>query len=485
MLRRFLDILGIPYEEEAIEVVARKSEGFPIYLYFVAIDLDYLRREGRDVILDRSMAERIPMGMRAYVRKILDNVLYGASDPDKKSIILTLLCLSDMPQHETHEYHLMLLGEECRRLYDSKNEEVFRRIWNYLVPNKILRSRRLPHDAWVDFLLGETEIIGSSYYVVSVRNEFPPDKRDEIIRKTLVRSWNTSIKEYVSGHIKNAYRILYFILRKYSINTPKILNTSWDTIIGFLKDGEKRENEIALIARESLSYVPANEIARVYRRGLPEITSVVENLTRESEDLIKSEIQATIRKMEEKLGKIEPIKIEAIPIREIKKPFDLLENTMSRYDNSMAKKIASIVILQGIYDGKKQIWEKLDMLQKIDKKLRVLDPTIDLEKKLSILEKANIEVLSEIFRELLWFNEDYRNKLLEVARSKEKNSGLILLHIALKELNYYMQEGTPPPVLSWKWPENINLHTVLNELPITVISKPEQPSTFSFRPYLD
>jgi len=196
MLKRYISREGIRVaEQEAMDIVAEKAQGLPVYVWQVIRELRILKKP-----LTIEFAKLIPEGMLEYVDDILWRVL--DEDPERYEVLLTLLIMSDMKRYAIHQdlfnYVFLVAKERRLRKKISIEEALFStlldRITRYLARESATYSFRLPHDSWGDVLKGKSSGPMSGE-ISRINTIYPPQKRREIVIEAVIRAWNESVKD--------------------------------------------------------------------------------------------------------------------------------------------------------------------------------------------------------------------------------------------------------------------------------------------------
>ena len=196
ILIRFARREGIEVLPEAVDIVVKKAERLPVYIWQIIRDLVI----SRSTVLDVEFARRIPQGMLEYVDRILWNVVGEAED--RLEVLLTLITMTHMPEYEMHQDLFNAVFIEATReikgidappqviLLRSRTLDKVRR---YLVRTPRY-SFRLPHDSWADVLRGQSTGLLSGE-ISNLLYTFPEDKRMELLRRAARRAYEESISK--------------------------------------------------------------------------------------------------------------------------------------------------------------------------------------------------------------------------------------------------------------------------------------------------
>ena len=196
MLNKYLNAEAIAVEDpEAIEVIVRKSEGLPVYVWQVIREL---KIKGES--LNMEFAKNIPQGMLDYVDDILWRLLGGR--PERYEALLTLLIMTDFRKYMVHQdlyNYIYLIAKQKRlkttlRLEDIITDTTIEDITRYLARDKGAYSFRLPHDSWADVLHGKSSGLMASE-ITKMNASYTKKKRLEIISEAAQRAWHETIRD--------------------------------------------------------------------------------------------------------------------------------------------------------------------------------------------------------------------------------------------------------------------------------------------------
>ena len=144
-------------DREAIDIIAKKALGLPVYVWHVVRELKIRKK---DLTVD--FAREVPEGMLDYVDTILWRVLGGREE--RYEALLTLLCMTDFLKYEIHQdlyNYVYLVAKEERlktrlEIHSIVTDTVFYDLSRYLARQAVTYTYRLPHDVWADVLRGKS-----------------------------------------------------------------------------------------------------------------------------------------------------------------------------------------------------------------------------------------------------------------------------------------------------------------------------------------
>ena len=196
MLLRYLESESITVrDKEAIDVIVKKSQGLPVYIWQVIRELKINKS---DLTLD--FAKRIPQGMLDYVDDILWRILGGKEE--RYEVLLTFLIMTDFVKYSVHQdlytYIYQVAKERRLKRKISREEIMFDQVFDeasrYLAREGSAYSFRLPHDSWADVLRGKSN--GPMAPEISKINMlYDRDARREIVINAARRAWHEVIKK--------------------------------------------------------------------------------------------------------------------------------------------------------------------------------------------------------------------------------------------------------------------------------------------------
>ena len=216
--RKHLEANGISWDEEAIDIVAKKSQGCPIYVNFVISELRGRRK------LTMEFAERMPEGMLRYIPSILERGIMRVKGgvltfkEGGTSVALTLLTMRDMPNYEAHDFHVHKILEKWSRITGegAKSLELFELVSSMILQyDPRMKSLKFSHDAIADILRGEvdTELarkirVLDKRYSIGRRKGIALSALEEALEEVL-----ESYKEDPIEYLRDALTIMYFTLK--------------------------------------------------------------------------------------------------------------------------------------------------------------------------------------------------------------------------------------------------------------------------------
>ena len=196
ILLRFARREGIEVLPEAADIVTKKADRLPVYIWQVIRDLVISRSN----ILDVEFARRIPQGMLEYVDRILWNVVGEAED--RLEVLLTLITMTHMPEYEMHQdlFNAVFI-EATKEIKGIENpsqvillrSKTLNKIRRYLARTPRY-SFRLPHDSWADVLRGQSTGLLSGE-IADLLYTFPETKRIELLRRAAERAYRESVSK--------------------------------------------------------------------------------------------------------------------------------------------------------------------------------------------------------------------------------------------------------------------------------------------------
>ena len=141
-------------EKEAVEFIAERANGLPIFVWQVIRDLRINKKN-----LNMQNVKEIPKGMLDYVDRILWRAL--RLKRERFPVLILLLLMTDVYKNSMHidvfNMAYVVIKERLERRYLSSEEALFSelldRITRYLYKNEQDYAYALPHDAWVDVLV--------------------------------------------------------------------------------------------------------------------------------------------------------------------------------------------------------------------------------------------------------------------------------------------------------------------------------------------
>ena len=205
ILHRFAHREGIQILPEAAEIIIRKAENLPVYVWQTIRDL---KVQGKSV-LTVEFAKKIPLGMLNYVDSILWRVL--DMHPDRHALLLTLLIVSDMPKYEVNVDLLNAIFAEALKEIHSREVSIAEAVLNEIY-GKMLKymakvnphTYKLPHDSWGDVLKGKGTGLMSAE-ISRINTLFPHEERLRIVQQAITRARNE-----VLAHAESPQRVEAF-----------------------------------------------------------------------------------------------------------------------------------------------------------------------------------------------------------------------------------------------------------------------------------
>ena len=183
---RLLSQYKIDYDEKAVNIVVKKAQGIPMYVYQLIKDLLLIKHKRGFAKLDIKMAETIPRGMYEYIGELLVNTI--ANKKGGKAMIAALKCISLLKGKAINALHLAILYEGlCIKLGEKPNWDLYSDIHHLMLydPSKMLI--KIPHDMWIDVLRGASRIL--SPIIRSIDIKIPDRIKIELLRTTALETW--------------------------------------------------------------------------------------------------------------------------------------------------------------------------------------------------------------------------------------------------------------------------------------------------------
>ena len=218
-----LDNYGIKYDSSALPVVVKNAQGSPIYVRYMAEELNSEIKTGNLKKLTAKRAQTAPSGMTDYVAGILARILFELDGtvytPREGALpaIKALLCLADMPNYETHEVHLNQMFFALKTPSDGPGP--FNAFKQYLSRDPRYSSFRFMHDTLADVLRGKVDhpIVGD---IRMVAQEMGVTGRREIEISALEQGWEHVKEEHELNEAGGLDLVLsygYFAIKNFGI----------------------------------------------------------------------------------------------------------------------------------------------------------------------------------------------------------------------------------------------------------------------------
>ena len=231
-------------DEDAVDIVCRKADGLPVYIWQAIRDLKILGK-----CLDKKYADQIPKGMLKYVDNILWRVI--GNSPEKYNVLPLLLIMTDLPRYSAHFdlfYALYVAIKEHRnrrkiKIEDAIFSDSLDMIMRYLLVDKEKHILRIPHDSWVDVLKGESTGLLSPEIKKTI-TAYPKEVRQKILLAA-IRKIRIEIMPRIEDPTRK--RTLKKFIRKISTTMPLLrLQTKYrrEDIIRLQKIAEDLKNKL-------------------------------------------------------------------------------------------------------------------------------------------------------------------------------------------------------------------------------------------------
>lgn len=222
MIRRYVFREGIEIvDEEAIDIICRKSNGLPIYIWQVVRELKITKQK-----LSREYAERIPQGMLNYIDTLLWKIL--DEHEERYEILLTLIILSDLPRYSVHQdifnsIYIVAREIKLRRklgLQEALYCNLLDRITRYLVRYREKYLFGLPHESWVDVLRGKSTGPLSGE-ISRVNLVYPFQERRRILYRAIDKAYREILPKIKDKERKNTLLENIRTIRTMKIRKPR------------------------------------------------------------------------------------------------------------------------------------------------------------------------------------------------------------------------------------------------------------------------
>ncbi len=233
ILDRHLSSWGIVYTQEAADIVIRKAEGLPVYIWMVTREL----RDGGIKELDVSLASKIPSGMIEYIEEILHRILFERDHIKKGAYTtaLTLLCFTDLAEYRMHVDHVKPLFRELSELVkrslgsDDFEPSTLRKALRYLIRDPKTFTYRLPHDSWADVIRkGEEDSLTA--VVFDWAREIRSPERWLVLKKTSELTWRKVYEDATFSNDENDLLRALYMAYLHAINFGEVLDGFTDII---------------------------------------------------------------------------------------------------------------------------------------------------------------------------------------------------------------------------------------------------------------
>ncbi len=233
ILDKHLSSWGILYTQEAADIVVRKADGLPVYIWMVTREL----RDGGIKELDASLASRIPAGMIEYIEEILHKILFEKDHVRRGAYTtaLTLLCFTDLAEYRMHVDHVKPLFRELSELVkrslgsDDFEPSTLRRALKYLIRDAKTFTYRLPHDSWADVIRkGEEDSLTA--VVFDWAREIRSPERWIVLKKTSESTWRKVYEDAMFSSDENDLLRALYMAYLHAINFGEVLDGFTDII---------------------------------------------------------------------------------------------------------------------------------------------------------------------------------------------------------------------------------------------------------------
>ena len=199
IVKKHLESQGISYLKGVLPVVVDRAGGSPIYVRYLVEEIGVEIKNGTISNLSVNRVKQAPKGMTDYVAGIMARILFeldGTIYKPKEGalpVIKTLLCLSDMPNYETHEVHLNQMFFALKQPSDSPGP--FNAFKQYLSRDPRFFSLKFMHDTLADVLRGKVDhpVVGD---IRMVAQEMGVSGRQNVESKALEEGWEHVKAEY-------------------------------------------------------------------------------------------------------------------------------------------------------------------------------------------------------------------------------------------------------------------------------------------------
>ncbi len=307
IVSRYLNNFKIAYNPEALSVIVEKANGNPNYVRFLVEELYFKKIQN----LTPELAREKPSKMNEYIASILADILMEAGRlvNGGRAVIITLLCLNDIPGNETHEIHLDKIyvnsAEYTKdKINEQMNEILYETVKHLLYRDSSRGSLRFPHDAIADIMNGQTQHIIGNIIGYTRTTIAPIQVRKKIIEEALVEGWKLVEQEYRErGDPTTMLNYAYFAMKIMSIPELRRRGIMIDKIIDTAKTYTGKPVTKSLLVEYTHKKLPEvrqiRETARKTQRELQMITQeTLEKAMGTIETISESELNETIRLLE-------------------------------------------------------------------------------------------------------------------------------------------------------------------------------------------
>jgi len=398
---KHLDSQGIEYEKKVLPTIVESSQGSPIYIRYLVEEIGTEIKTGAVTKLTDKRVKTAPKGMTDYVAGILARILFELEGTIYKPkagalpVIKALLCLSDMPNYETHEVHLNQMFFALKQPSDSPGP--FNAFKQYLSRDPRFFSLKFMHDTLADVLRGKVDhpVVGD---IRLVAQEMGVAGRLKIEQQALDDGWEHVKAEYEidrAGGLDPMLAYSYFATKNFGVERidPLALNLA----------NQHLENPISqgLFALTG----PISEIPVSKPKPKPREPETVLS-TKDKQDAAITSLEKTIKEQIEATGaavKTEDILKELGNLEELKKLENLGVIISKEIDSAMAradvKPKSSVALLEEAIDDDSITPRKLArLISKVCRRVLILGERGRLtdEQKLADLIAAGAEKLVRV-----------------------------------------------------------------------------------------
>jgi hypothetical protein len=220
---KHLESQGIRFEKKVLPLIVDSAQGSPIYVRYLAEEIASEIKSGALSKLTPKRIKTAPKGMTDYVAGILARILFELDGTIYKPktgalpVIKSLLCLSDMPNYETHEVHLNQMFFALKQPSDSPGP--FNAFKQYLSRDPRFFSLKFMHDTLADVLRGKVDhpVVGD---IRLVAQEMGVAGRRKIESQALDDGWEHVKAEYEidqAGGLDPMLAYSYFAAKNFGV----------------------------------------------------------------------------------------------------------------------------------------------------------------------------------------------------------------------------------------------------------------------------
>ena len=227
--KNHLSSQGISYEKGVLPAIVDSARGSPIYVRYLVEEIGSEIKTGVITKFTAQRVKTVPKGMTDYVAGILARILFELDGTIYKPkagalpVIKTLLCLSDMPNYETHEVHLNQMFFALKQPSDSPGP--FNAFKQYLSRDPRFYSLKFMHDTLADVLRGKVDhpVVGD---IRLVAQEMGVAGRMKIEKQSLDEGWEHVKAEYEinrAGGLDLVLAYSYFAAKNFGVESTNPL----------------------------------------------------------------------------------------------------------------------------------------------------------------------------------------------------------------------------------------------------------------------